>query len=92
MTMQPFDAIAMQKLENRDKKAEQLIEQQRAAVKAELAQKKKPYPGRGNNRDLARYVKLTALQKAYEQIKADAGLINLQQTYDGIAAKRAAKK
>jgi hypothetical protein len=89
--MQPFDAIAMKKLENHAAAAK-LIEQQTAAVKEELSKKKKPYPGKGSNRDLAKYVKLTALQKAYEQIKADAGLANLQQAYDGIAAKREAKK
>jgi hypothetical protein len=90
--MQPFDAVAMQKLSTHHAAAGKMVEQQRAAVKAELAGKKKPYPGKGNNRDLAKYVKVTALQKAYEQIKADAGLAGLQQAYDGIAAKRAARK
>jgi hypothetical protein len=89
--MQPFDAIAMQKLENNAAVAK-LIEQQKAAVREELSKQKKPYPGKGSNRDLAKYVKLTALQKAYERIKADAGLTNLRQVYDGIATKRAAKK
>ncbi|MGF1577752.1 MAG: hypothetical protein ACFCD0_00150 [Gemmataceae bacterium] len=83
--MQAFQVRAMDDFKQRDPKVNELFRKHKETVKGEVKEKK---PKKGNNRDLAKYVKEEALKRTHKEIGESQELAPLQSRYDNFLQKR----
>ncbi len=83
--MEPFQLRAMDDLKKREPKVNELFRKHKETVKGEVKEKK---PKKGNNRDLAKFVKEEALKRTHQEIGEKEELASLQNGYDAVLAKR----